>query len=156
MKELLQFYNAFTLMRKRRHPMSQNSMMLNAIRIQDIPEITDSEIIVKVQSSLIARRHNSEDNTDSYYSCEDPKFSEVIKENVKNFLEKQGIPLSMENFSVTPVKAKKIVAQVWRRPTDATIGILKLTGTPELLNLLYASGVGSRRSEGHGLLNIIW
>ena len=59
MKELLQFYNAFTLMRKRRHPMSQNSMMLNAIRIQDIPEITDSEIIVKVQSSLIARRHNS-------------------------------------------------------------------------------------------------
>mgnify|MGYP000558715272 FL=1 len=62
----------------------------------------------------------------------------------------------MENFSVTPVKAKKIVAQVWRRPTDATIGILKLTGTPELLNLLYASGVGSRRSEGHGLLNIIW
>ena len=156
MKELLQFYNAFTLMRKRRHPMSQNSMMLNAIRIQDIPEITDSEIIVKVQSSLIARRHNSEDNTDSYYSCEDPKFSEVIKENVKNFLEKQGIPLSMENFSVTPVKAKKIVAQVWRRPTDATIGILKLTGTPELLNLLYASGVGSRRSEGHGLLNLIW
>ena len=63
MKELLQFYNAFTLMRKRRHPMSQNSMMLNAIRIQDIPEITDSEIIVKVQSSLIARRHNSEEKT---------------------------------------------------------------------------------------------
>ena len=78
----------------------------------DIPEITDSEIIVKVQSSLIARRHNSEDNTDSYYSCEDPKFSEVIKENVKNFLEKQGIPLSMENFSVTPVKAKK---KSWHR-----------------------------------------
>ena len=63
---------------------------------------------------------------------------------------------SMENFSVTPVKAKKIVARVWRRPTDATIGILKLTGKTDLLNFLCASGLGSRRSEGHGLVNVIW
>ena len=67
-----------------------------------------------------------------------------------------GTSLSMENFSVTPVKAKKIVARVWRRPIDATIGILKLTGSPELLNFLYASALGSRRSEGHGLWDIIW
>ena len=87
---------------------------------------------------------------------EDPEFSEVIKENVKFLLEKQGLPFSMENFSVTPVKAKKIVARVWRRPTDATIGILKLTGKPDLLNFLCASGLGSRRSEGHGLVNVIW
>ena len=156
MKELLQFYNAFRLMLREPYPMNHNSMTLKEIRIQELPDIMDSEVIVKLKSSLIARRHNSEDNKDHYYTWEDSEFSEVIRENVKFFLEKQGLPLSMENFSVTPVKAKKIVARVWRRPIDATIGILKLTGSPELLNFLYASALGSRRSEGHGLWDIIW
>lgn len=156
-KEFLQFFNVFQIMLRQPHPMKDNSMMLKEIRIKELPDIVDAEtVVVKLQSSLIVRRHNSEDNTDRYYTCEDSEFSEVIKENVKFLLEKKGLPFSMENFSVTPVKAKKIVARVWRRPTDATIGVLKLTGKPDLLNFLCASGLGVRRSEGHGLVNIIW
>ena len=49
-----------------------------------------------------------------------------------------------------PVKAKKVVTKVWGRPADGSIGIFKITGTLELLNLLRMAGLGSRRSIGHG------
>lgn len=42
------------------------------------------------------------------------------------------------------------------RYTDQSIGIYKLTGNPELLNLLYAAGLGSRRSEAHGKFSVLF
>lgn len=91
-KEFLQFFNAFQLMRRQPYPMNHNSMTLEEIRIKECTDVVDAEsVVVKLQSSLLVRRHNSEDNTDHYYTCEDPEFSEVIKENVKFLLEKQGV-----------------------------------------------------------------
>ena len=41
------------------------------------------------------------------------------------------------------------------RNTDASLGIFKLTGSCQLLNVLYLAGMGVRRSEGHGKFEII-
>lgn len=153
--EFIHFYNAFKLMKAKVYPVNNNFMKLISITTQKKEKITDSEIVVKMQGSLIARRHNSEDNTDKYYSYDENDFGTVIKENVRCFLEKTGISVSDEGFSITPVKGKTVVVPVFGRNTNANIGIYKLTGKPELLNLLYAAGMGSRRSEGHGKFEVL-
>lgn len=154
--EAIHFFNAFKKMRGKRHPMHGNSMELISVRTKKCQEITDHEIVVKMRSSLVVREHNPEDNTDTYYTYDQPGFAGALKESVENFLKKKNVPLSAEDFSIEPVKGKKIVATVFGRSTDANIGIYKLTGTPELLNYLYLSGVGGRRSAGHGQFEVMW
>ena len=53
------------------------------------------------------------------------------------------------------VCSKKVVVNCFGRKIDANIGIYKITGNPELLNILYQSGIGSRRSEGHGKWEVL-
>ena len=156
MEELFHFYNAFSLMKQMRYNMNQNSMKLVSIKTQKLKEIEDIEIIVKMQSSLIVRAHDGNTNTDIYYSCENPEFADVAKENLRIFLQKLDIPMDISNFSITPVKAKKVVTKVFGRWVDGSIGIFRLTGSVELLNLLHAAGCGTRRSEGHGKWTIVY
>ncbi|MBC5690046.1 CRISPR-associated endoribonuclease Cas6 [Mediterraneibacter sp. NSJ-55] len=154
--QLIQFINAFKLMRFKKYSMNRNSMELQKVYAEKKEEITDSEIIVKIQSSLVVRKHEAQDNSDVYYIYNHPDFCKTLKKNVEIFLEKLEIPLSTEGFSIVPIKGKKIVTDIFGRKTDANIGIYKLTGSPQLLNLLYQSGMGSRRSEGHGKFEVIW
>ena len=55
--------------------MNGNSMELVRIKNVRRKEIKDPEIIVKMQSSLIARRHDVEENRDTYYVYDHPEFS---------------------------------------------------------------------------------
>lgn len=154
-QELLWFFNAFQAKKHSKYPMASNTMELVSLSVQNINDITDNEVIIKMQSPLVVRRHNSEDNTDIYYSCDMPGFSEALKENVEIFLEKMNLPLTTEGFSMTPVKAKKIVKFIFGRPVDASIGVFKLTGDIQLLNVLHMSGIGVRRSSGNGQFRVI-
>ena len=130
-------------------------MKLVSIVAQKRKEIRDSEIVVKMLSSLIVRKHKSDDNSDIYYTYEDDEFEEVLKENVDFMLKKLDVPISTDGFSIVPIKGKKVVQCVFEHMIDANIGIYKLTGTPELLNFLYMAGLGCRRSEGHGKFEIV-
>lgn len=153
--ESIQFFNAFKSMKFKQYPMNHNSMQLVSVTMQKKQEIVDSEVIIKMQSSLIVRRHNSEDNSDVYFTFDHKEFGQALKENVDFFLSKCEVPITTEGFSITPIKAKKIVTPVFGRNTDANIGVYKLTGSPELLNFLYLSGIGVRRGEGHGKFEVI-
>ena len=91
MGELFEFFNAFQLMRNIEYPMGGNSMKLREVKAKKIPEIKESELIIKMQSSLLARKHDPENNTDIYYTCEDPEFSDTLKDNLKFFLNKNPV-----------------------------------------------------------------
>lgn len=153
--ELLSLFNSFQMMKYKKYPMKGNSMQLVSVSMQKLEEIKENEIVIKIQSPLIVRRHNSEDNSDVYYTCDTAGFAEALKDNVRIFLEKAGIHVSVEDFSIEVIKGKKVIVPVFDRNTDASIGIYKLTGSCELLNILYMAGLCARRSEGHGKFEII-
>lgn len=154
-QELLMFFNGFQLMKHKKYPMNGNSMTLVSIRMQLLPDIREEEIIVRMLSPLIVRRHNPEDNTDIYYTCETEGFEQALRENIAVFLERMGMDIAAEGFSIQTVKGKKIVVPVFGRSTDASLGIFKLTGSCRLLAILYQAGLGARRSEGHGKFDVI-
>lgn len=149
------FFNGFQLMKRKKYPMNENSMTLVSIRMQPLPEIREKEIVIRMQSPLLVRRHNSENNTDIYYTCETDGFEQALKENIAFFLDRMGMDAMAEDFFVQIIKGKKVIVPVFGRNTDATLGIFKLTGSCRLLNLLYQAGMGVRRSEGHGKFEVI-
>lgn len=154
--QLLEFYNAFLGMRKEKYPLEHNSMTLIQIVTQKRREITDSEIVVKMQSPLIARRHDSTTNHDEYFCYYQDEFAEVVKENVTFFVEHMEEDVSLDNFSIVPVKGKKVVVPNFKTKIDGNLGIFKITGSKELLNLLYLSGLGARRNSGNGKFELLW
>jgi len=155
-QELLSFFNAFQLMRHKKYPMNGNSMTLISIHMQRLNEIKENEIVIRMLSPLVVRRHNSEDNTDIYYTCEMEGFEKALEENTAIFLDRMGMGDAMaEDFSVQAIKGKKVVVPVFGRNTDASLGIFKLTGSCRLLNILYQAGLGVRRSEGRGKFEVI-
>lgn len=153
--ELLQLFNCFQGMKFKDYPMNGNSMKLISIHMQQIDEVKDNEIVIKMQSPLIVRRHNSTDNSDIYYTCEMDGFQDALKDNVKFFVEKSSISVSTDDFRIEVIKGKKVVVPVFGRPTDASLGLFKLKGSCQLLNILCAAGLGSRRSEGKGKFIVI-
>lgn len=106
-------------------------------------------------SPLIVRRHDAENNKDTYYTCEMDGFQEALKENTAFLIDKMNLPVSAENFSIQTVKGRKVVVPVFGRNTDASLGVFKLTGSVQLLNVLLLAGLGARRSEGHGKFEVI-
>lgn len=147
---------AFKLMKDKRLPLSEkNFMVLKDISYQTSIAIEDSEIEVSFLSSLLVRIHDKETNQDRYLTVDDDDFEEGLKLVIDKFIETGGLDLTTEGFSITPIKAKKIVARVFGRPRDASIGNFKITGSPELLNVLKDAGIGSRRSSGHGQFRIL-
>lgn len=154
-QELLYFFNAFQFMKHKKYPMNGNSMRLVSIYMQKLNEIKENEIVIKMQSPLIVRNHDSEKNQDTYYTCCSDGFEQALKENVAIFLDRMGIMLSEDHFSIQVIKGKKVVVPVFGRNTDASVGIFKLTGSSRLLNILYQAGLGTRRSEGRGKFEVI-
>ena len=156
MGELLIFFNAFSLMKHKIFHMNRNSMKLLSVKTRKLQTIKETELIVKMQSSLIARKHNSDDNTDVYYTFDEPEFSDILKENLKIFLQRINIECDTSDFSIVPLKGKKVVTRTMGQFVDGNIGIYKITGNLRLLEILYAAGIGTRRSAGHGKFEIIF
>ncbi|MDE5932744.1 MAG: CRISPR-associated endoribonuclease Cas6, partial [Lachnospiraceae bacterium] len=142
-QELLFFFNSFQLMKRKKYPMNGNSMTLVSIHMQQLSEIKENEIVIRMQSPLIVRKHHPEDNTDVYYTCEMEGFDKALKENVTIFLDRMGINAGTDDFSIQTIKGRKVVVPVFGRNTDASLGIFKLSGSCRLLNILYQAGVGA-------------
>lgn len=153
--EQVQFFNAFQAMKFKKYPMNGNSMQLVSISMQKLNDIRDNEIIIKIQSPLIVRRHNPEDNSDIYYTYEMNGFENALKDNVTILIDRLNLPLSTEDFSIQVIKGKKVVVPVFGRNVDASLGIYKITGSCQLLCALQILGLGVRRSEGHGKFEVI-
>lgn len=154
-KEFLYLFNAFQTMKFRHYSMNKNSMQLISVYIQNINDITDDEIIIKMQSPLLARYHDNDTNSDSYYTFDKDEFSDVVKENVKIFIQRMNIPVETDDFSIQAIKGKKVIIPVFGRNTDASLGIFKLKGSVALLNVLQRSGIGVRRSTGNGKFEVL-
>ena len=152
----LKSFNAFSLMKHKIFHMNRNSMKLLSVKTRKLQTIKETELIVKMQSSLIARKHNSDDNTDVYCTFDEPEFSDIVKENLKIFLQRINIECDTSDFSIVPLKGKKVVTRTMGQFVDGNIGIYKITGNLRLLEILYAAGIGTRRSAGHGKFEIIF
>ena len=145
------FYNSLSKIRFSPFPLANdNSMTFQRARIVKEHPIKASEAVFKTLSPFFVRVHDSGTNQDSYLLPEHEdfkrQFSAICGVMVK---ELTGVGGDVE---VEPVMLKKVPVRHYGRLLEGNHGIIKLTGHPEVLTLLFQSGIGSRRSEGFGAL----
>lgn len=151
------FYSSFLEKKYKKYPMAkENFMILKNVKKLDEENIISKKILVKMNSPLVIRQHQKDMNKDFYYSYQQEEFEKIAKEVINYQLEQEGFPREYrENFSIIPIKCRKVIVKHYSCKIEATLGNLLLEGNPVILNYLLQAGVGSRKSEGFGMMELL-
>ena len=152
-------FNAFIAQKNKSYPLQNNNVMiLKSIAIQKQELISNSRAIFKTTlgSGICVREHDRDTNKDKYYVYSDNEFREKIKSVVMNQVIKVGFTEEEANeVKINPIQCKKVVAKHYRRYIDITTGIFEIQGNNEILQYFYNEGIGSRKSAGFGMVDLV-
>ncbi|MGG7057091.1 CRISPR-associated endoribonuclease Cas6 [Clostridium tertium] len=152
-------YNAFIAQKNKTYPLpNSNFMTLKSIANQKGEEIYNNKVIFKTSlgSGLCVRSHDREENNDIYYVYTDEEFREKLNIVLTNQLLKAGFTkLEAKDVKINPIQCKKVVVKHYRRYIDITTGIFEIQGNNKILQYFYDSGMGSRKSMGFGMVDLV-
>lgn len=153
----LLFYSSFLERKKKVYQMEKgNTIQLLAVRNLREQEIGANQILVKTNAPLVIRRHTREENKDFYYSFEREEFLQEAKQSMKRQLLQAGfIEEVIENVNLQPVKCRKVIVTHYGCKIETTIGTFLLEGNKSVLSYFLQTGIGARKSEGFGMLELL-
>jgi CRISPR-associated endoribonuclease Cas6 len=146
------FYSSFLEKRHTKITLENNNyMVLDRVRKVNEQEVHNCKMLVKMNSPLLVRKHDRENNRDQYYYFEEEEFKKELSYNLNLQLQREGFAEKLiENLKVIPIKCKKVVVKHYNCQYAGTLGNFLIEGNPKILNYLLKAGVSSRRSEGFG------
>jgi CRISPR-associated endoribonuclease Cas6 len=152
---ILLIYNSLTKYKYRKMDVSPlNRVWLSEIRLRYLDKVETNEIRIKLLSPLLLRKHDRDTNKDIYVTCEDKMFEQEFNDNIERLCAEFGY--SFSKITITSISSRKVITKIMKNSFDATLGTFVLkTENLELLNILYKIGIGSRRSEGFGMFEVL-
>lgn len=135
---ILLLYNAFCNSRGMEYPLQNgNNMKLVRVACSNCVPVTANKVVIKFLSPLLVRKHDKESNKDRYLDFGDDDFHKLL------------------GVAIFPIKPKKVVVRCMGMDMNGAVGTFELTADRRTIEELYLSGMGSRRSEGFGLFDIL-
>lgn len=153
------FYAAFLEAKNKFFPLPNgNSMVLKTVSMKKEQEITANSVLFKtvVGGGLVVREHNPESNRDKFYTFNEKGFLDTLQMVLTNELRYAKFPeYLINNISISVVSCKKVLVKQYGIYVDTNVGVFEIKGSSDILNYLYQAGMGSKRSMGYGLLDIV-
>lgn len=151
--------NVFLSQRNKKFPLPKNThMILKDVRIVEEKNIRGEMGIFQttIGGGIVVRKHNKEENKDVYYSVGDEKFEEILNWLMKERFKRLGYPEDIfKDFSCKLLEGRKIIAKHFDLKFPITTGRFKVKAPKILLEEIYRTGMGSRLSQGFGLLEYL-
>ena len=168
-KRFIEFYNSFNSMiiknenKENSYPLKNNKMELKNITMVNEKNIMSNRVRIKFLSPLVLRNHKEitinkkRKGEDIYFDFNDSDFNEQINYSVSRLIKDLKLNGVNSNIKLKPYNnlARKTVVSFKNILINSSIGEYILEGDSELLNILYKTGIGSRRSEGFGMFEVI-
>lgn len=152
-------FNAFIVQKNKTFSLpNKNSMILKSITNQKQDLIVNSRAIFKttIGSGICVREHNRENNSDKYYVFSDADFREKLNNVISNQVRQAGFSEDEINkIKVSSIQCKKVVVKHYGRYIDITTGMFEIQANNEILQYFYDQGIGSRKSAGFGMIDLI-
>ncbi|TDT67023.1 CRISPR-associated Cas6 family protein [Hypnocyclicus thermotrophus] len=149
----IHFYNSLLNMKNKEF---RDLFQIEKISLQREKKFRN-EVIFKTKSPIIAKEHNRETNKDSYYSFEDDKFIEVLKNNLYNNMRdcfEWDVRDDIDKLEIEILSAKKIVVKNYGITIPCTLGQFRLKGENYLLDYFYKAGFSAKSSQGFGYVDV--
>ena len=163
----IELYNSFNSMINKKYAYDNNSMIMTLRKITMLNEkaISKNRVLIKFLSPLILRNHNRETNKDIYLTFKDQNFNSLLNQSVERIAKEFNFESSEiklitvnttdENGNIIKEESKTTVVPFKENLISASFGKFCLEGDTTLLNNLYKTGIGSRRSDGFGLFEVL-
>ncbi|SHH57790.1 CRISPR-associated endoribonuclease Cas6 [Thermosipho atlanticus] len=149
---LIYFYNAFVNMIS--HEFNYKETRLELYNILKIPSknIESNLITVKTLSPILIRNHTRQSDEYLYFSEEGA--IDILKKNTHYQLKKIFV-MDNSEFDIEILKLKKVTVMNYNKKLRANLGIFRIKSEKKVLEFLYRSGIGSKRSSGFGMIEIL-
>lgn len=153
--EGIHFYNSFIKQEKKRTKflLGENNFYIQDISKIQEKTINDNVVIFKTLSPIIIREKREKQK--DWYHILDENGIKILKKNLQFNLQKRFSLKALEEIEIIPLDIKKVIINVYDIKLAATKGLIAIKGEKEILNFLYKSGIGSKKSSGYGMLEIV-
>lgn len=151
----IHFYNSFVLAKNKRTKfiLGDNSFSIkNITKINEKPILEDIAIF-KTLSPIVIREKR--ENEKDWYHFLDEKGIKILKKNICYSLREKFLLEELEKLEIIPIDIKKTVVNFYDIKFTVTKGTFAIKGNRKILEYFYKSGLGSRRSSGFGMLELI-
>lgn len=172
-KQFIEFYNSFNSRiasinkeektdKENSYPLKNNKMKLKNITMVNEKVINSDRVRIKFLSPLVVRKHEEitinekRKGKDIYLDFKDNDFNEQLNYSVSRLIKDLKLNEVNSNIKLTAFNmARKTVVNFKNIFINSSIGEYIISGDSKLLNILYKTGIGSRRSEGFGMFEVI-
>lgn len=155
------FYAAAQQMLNVDMPLADNVFCITTLLPIVEKTIESNTVKVRMLSPLVVRETAQEEGARSYtcLGVHDPDFESQLRHSVFRMLTAASLECGdLETLTVTPYEDEYTCKETHilhrGRFYKTTLGMLRITGEPRLLNLLYQGGIGEMRMEGFGLFEL--
>ncbi|MDH4128302.1 MAG: CRISPR-associated endoribonuclease Cas6 [Spirochaetota bacterium] len=150
---LVAIYNS--LIKLKEYQIFGEKINLCQFSLRQQKDIDSNKVLFKILSPFVVRKTENKKGN-GYLSIEDSDFEESLFYQVKNLSANYlKIDLDRNQFSIETEQCKTIKITHYKEIIPATSGQIKIKAPVEVLKLLYDSGLGARRSQGFGMLEVI-
>lgn len=149
---IVKLYNAALVKRGGEYPVPGGKMVLSGVHLSTADAVLTPGTAIKFLSPLLVRRR--EDKADTYLSYGDEEFAKYLNISVNNLFKSMGLTKPEGEVSLTPLKAYTTVVKSNGLMHRANCGSYVIQGNAEVLKVLYHTGLGARRGQGFGMMEI--
>lgn len=128
------------------------------INISRPRKIEKNHVVLRTLSPILIRSHANE----RYYLCPqcinfngDSDFEEAFKFNLDEIVKHLSDLDEVESFEFKPIELRRLVIKHMGLKIPGFVGTFSMKAHPEVLNLINQVGLGSRRSQGFGMVEVI-
>ncbi|MEW8973682.1 MAG: CRISPR-associated endoribonuclease Cas6 [Tissierellaceae bacterium] len=159
MKDGIFFYNAALASKGKKYNIKDNSITISRINMNREKRITDDYAVFSTMSPIVVREHKGDNKKTWYYSLNEKKGKEIFISNLKyQLLDSFGEErkLDIEEIKVEVLgKSKEVKVKHYGIEILSNICALKIHAKPYILDHLYKSGIGSKKSGGFGMVDLV-
>lgn len=151
----LHYYNSFinSKHKKIKFKLGNNEFCIkNIVKLQE-KKIDDDVAIFQTLSPIVIRE-KTKDKKDFFHIL-DENGIKILYKNIKFLLEKNFSKETLEKIEIIPIKTKKTIVSFYGIKFPTTKGIFAIKGDKNILEYFYKAGLGSKKSSGFGMLEII-
>lgn len=157
-KEGVTFYNSFLQNKGLDHKINNNVLKVGKINLIRERVVKSDEVLFKTLSPISIREHNGDNKTTWYHSLNDIKGKEIFIKNFEyqfNDVFENDRMSDIRELEIEVLRNKEVKVKHYDIEILGNIGILRIKGKPYILDYIYKAGVGSQRSTGFGMVDLI-
>lgn len=156
MKSAIEIYNAWRGIMEKSILVQGNQATLKKITVAKAKNIWTNQARIKMLSPLLVRDgQNHERYLLNHAENFETRLREIIAAQLKELQVNDLAHWEADNFKIVAQNLKKVVVKHYGQTIDGYLGTMDIAASPELIQYLYDSGMGSRRTMGFGMFEMI-